>query len=170
MSNSTTEQTQTLGLSAPEKLQEHHDFSQFDCNEESINAFAKRAHKQAKLKNSVVYVICEKGTHLVKGYYTLSNGSVIRSDTPKNMQRSSPNEIPVIILGRLGVDKSYQGKGVGLDLLKDAIERSIQASKITAARAILVHALNQNLANFYKKYAGFIEGSTISPFTLFLAL
>lgn len=169
MSEKTAGKTQTLGLSAPEKLNENHDFSQFDCEEFSINEFAKKAHKQAKSRNAVIYVVCEKGTHIVKGYYTLSNGSVARNEPPKSMQRFSMNEIPVTILGRLGIDKDYQGKGIGLDLLQDAIERSIGAAEIIGSRAILVHALNQRLADFYKKYAGFQE-STISPLTLFLAL
>jgi GNAT superfamily N-acetyltransferase len=85
------------------------------------------------------------------------------------MQRFSMNEIPVTILGRLGVDKSYQGKGVGLDLLQDALQRAINAAEIIGSRAVLVHALNQKLADFYKKHAGFKE-SPITPLTLFMAL
>lgn len=169
MSTESTETTEALGLSAPEKLNEVHDFSQFDCDENSINKFAKEAHKQARNRNSVIYVVCEEGTNFVKGFYSLSNGSVARNEPPKNMQRFSMREIPVTILGRLGVDKDYQGKGVGLDLLKDALERSIIASEIIGSRAVLVHALDQRLADFYKKHAGFQE-STVSPLTLFLAL
>lgn len=169
MSNKITEKTKTLGLTAPEKLTEKHDFSQFDCNEPSINEFAVKAQKQSKYRNSVIYVVCESGTKFVKGYYTLANGSVIRSEPPKSMQRFSMSEIPVTILGRLGVDKDYQGKGVGLDLLQDALERSINAAEIIGSRAVLVHALDQRLADFYKKHAGFRE-STVSPLTLFLAL
>jgi GNAT superfamily N-acetyltransferase len=169
MSTKITGKTKTLGLSAPEKLTEEHDFSLFDCNETSINEFAITAHKQAKYRNSVIYVSCEAGTKDVKAYYTLSNGSVIRDEPPKSMQRSSMKEIPVTILGRLGVDKDYQGKGVGLDLLQDALKRSLASADIIGSRAVLVHALDQRLADFYKKHAGFKE-STVSPLTLFLAL
>lgn len=169
MPNKTVGKTETLGLSAPVKLTEAHDFSRFDCGEPSINDFAKKALKQARARNSVVYVTCQEDTNDVKGFYTLSNGSVMRSETPKNMQRFSMNEIPVTILGRLGVDKDYQGQGVGLDLLQDALERSIMAAEIIGSRAVLVHALDQRLADFYRKYAGFRE-SPISPLTLFLAL
>lgn len=169
MSDNAIAKTQTLGLSAPEKLNENHDFSQFDCKESSVNDFAKKAQKQAQSRNAVIYVVCEKGTNLVKGYYTLSNGSVARNEPPKNMQRFSMSEIPVTILGRLGVDKDYQGKGIGLDLLQDALQRSIVAAEVIGSRAILIHALDQRLADFYKKHAGFKE-STVSPLTLFLAL
>ena len=169
MSNEPNATTETLGLNAPIKLNEHHDLSQFDCGEPSVNDFAQKAHKQAKTRNAVIYVVCETGTNVVKGFYTLSNGSVARNEPPKSMQRFSMNEIPVTILGRLGVDKSYQGKGVGLDLLQDALQRAINAAEIIGSRAVLVHALNQKLADFYKKHAGFKE-SPITPLTLFMAL
>ena len=169
MSNETHATPETLGLTAPVKLNEHHDLSQFDCGEPSVNDFAQKAHKQAKTRNAVIYVVCETGTNVVKGFYTLSNGSVARNEPPKSMQRFSMSEIPVTILGRLGVDKSYQGKGVGLDLLQDALQRAIIAAEIIGSRAVLVHALSQNLADFYKKHAGFKE-SPITPLTLFMAL
>ena len=169
MSNETNATPETLGLTAPVKLNEHHDLSQFDCGEPSVNDFAQKAHKQAKTRNAVIYVVCETGTNVVKGFYTLSNGSVARNEPPKSMQRFSMSEIPVTILGRLGVDKSYQGKGVGLDLLQDALQRAIIAAEIIGSRAVLVHALNQKLADFYKKHAGFKE-SPITPLTLFMAL
>ena len=169
MSSETTSKAETLGLSAPEKLNPNHDFSQFDCGEDSINRFATQAHKQASFKNSVIYVVCETGTNTVRGFYTLSNGSVIRNEAPKGMQRFSTNEIPVTLLGRLGVDKGYQGRGIGLDLLQDALERSLAAATVVGSRAMLVHALNDKLAEFYKTRAGFKE-STVSPLTLFLSL
>jgi GNAT superfamily N-acetyltransferase len=169
VSNEINATPETLGLNAPVKLNEHHDMSMFDCGEPSVNDFAHKAHKQAKSRNAVIYVVCEAGTNVVKGFYTLSNGSVARNESPKNMQRFSMSEIPVTILGRLGVDKSYQGKGIGLDLLQDALQRAIIAAEIIGSRAVLVHALNQSLADFYKKHAGFKE-SPITPLTLFMAL
>lgn len=169
MPGETAGKTETLALSAPEKLHPQHDFSHFDCGAESINRFAIQAHKQAKFRNSVVYVVCEAGTDTVRGFYTLSNGSVIRNEAPRNMQRFSTNEIPVTLLGRLGVDRCCQGRGLGLDLLQDALERAIAAAAVVGSRAVLVHALDERMAEFYKKHAGFKE-STVSPLTLFLAL
>jgi GNAT superfamily N-acetyltransferase len=169
MSSKTATKTETLGLTAPEKLNDDHDLSQFECGEPTINDYARKAHKQAASRNAVIYVVCEKGSNIVKGFYTLSNGSVFRNEAPKNMQRFSQSEIPVTIMGRLGVDKEYQGQGIGLDLLKDALERSIVAAETVGSRAVLVHALNLSLADFYKKYAGFKE-SEVSPLTLFMAL
>ena len=169
MSAQASEQEETLGLSAPERLHERHDLSGFDCNEQSINEYLQKAKKQANHKNAVVYVVCEADTEVVKGFYTLSNGSVLRDEMPSKMARFSPTEIPVTVLGRIGVDTAFQGKGVGLDLLQDAIERALAASETVGSRAILIHALTQDLAEYYMKYAGFVQ-SPISPKTLLLSL
>jgi len=169
MSQGTTSKTKNLELSAPEKLNDTHDFSAFECGEASIDAYAKRAHKAHAAKDAIVYVTCRKDTTEVMGFFTLTNGATMRDEVPKKLQRNSPNPYPVTILGRLGVDKTIQGRGVAKALLQDAIERSIAASETVGSRALLVHALDQDLANFYKKYAGFIE-SSISPLTLMLSL
>jgi predicted N-acetyltransferase YhbS len=169
MPEATAPKAKNLGLSAPEKLNETHDFSAFECGQASIDAYAKRALKAQTAKDAVVYVTCRKGTMQVLGFYTLTNGSVMRDQAPKKLQRNAPNQCPVTVLGRLGVDRTIQGQGVAIALLQDAIERSIAASEAVGSRALLVHALDQGLADFYKKYAGFIE-SPVSPLTLMLSL
>ena len=83
--------TQNLELTAPEKLTDNHDFSGFDCGEMSINEYGKRAHKAQLAKDAVVYVACLKGTSTVVAFYTLTNGSVMRSEAPKAMQRNAPS-------------------------------------------------------------------------------
>jgi predicted GNAT family N-acyltransferase len=93
----------------------------------------------------------------------------MRDEAPKKLQRNAPNQYPVTVLGRLGVDISIQGYGVSVALLQDAIERAIAASETIGSRALLVHALDLKLADFYKKHAGFSE-SPISPLTLMLSL
>lgn len=169
MLTTTTSKTQTLDLTAPEKLNEEHDFSDFDCGIQSINEYAKRAHKEQGNNNAIIFVSCMRGTKKVRAFYTLTSGSVFRSELPRNMQRNTPSQYPVTILGRLGVDKSHQGNGVGLDLLADAIARAKSASETVASRAILVHALDHGLLDFYKGKAGFVA-SSISPLTLLLPL
>jgi GNAT superfamily N-acetyltransferase len=169
MPEATARKAKSLGLSAPEKLNETHDFSAFECGEVSIDAYVKRAHKAQSAKDAIVYVTCRKGSSQVLGFYTLTNGSVMRDIAPKKLQRNAPNQCPVTILGRLGVDRTIQGHGVASALLQDAIERSIAVSEAVGSRAILVHALDQRLADFYKKHAGFSE-SSVSPLTLMLSL
>jgi len=170
MPQETIGKTENLELTAPEKLDDTHDISAFDCREKSINEYLwNMARKAQDAKHAVVYVTCLKGTKVVKGFYTLTSGSVMRSEVPKILQRNSPKEHPVTILGRLGVDCTVQGRGVAKALLQDAIERSIGAAETVASSAILVQALDDKLAQFYRKHAGFIP-SPMLPLTLMLPL
>lgn len=70
--------------------------------------------------------------------------------------RGTPSQVPVAIIGRLARDQSYIGKGLGKDLLRDALTRIVAASQIIGVRAILVHALDDEVARFWKAHE-FIE-------------
>lgn len=79
-----------------------------------------------------------------------------------------PDPLPVMIIGRLAVHSVLQGQGLGLDLLSDAVQRTRQAARIVGIRAILVHALSDDAARFYRK-AGF-RSSPLEPMTLMVTL
>lgn len=172
MSSPASRTPKTMELSAPEKLNGQHILERFDSGEPSINDYLLRqAHKAQTAKQAVVYVCCRKGTPIVAAYYTLSSGSVARASVvPKNHQRNSPNVHPVTLLGRMGVTLEAQGLGYAIDLLQDAIERTISASQSIGSSALIVHPLNERLSSFYIKYAGFIPCPGITPITLMLPL
>jgi len=77
----------------------------------------------------------------VVGYYTLAVGAVARADAPGRIKRNMPDPVPVMVLGRLAVDKTFQGRGIGAGLLQDAVLRTVQAAEIAGIRAILIHAI-----------------------------
>ena len=77
-----------------------------------------------------------------------------------------PDPVPVMVLGRLGVDKDFQGRGIGSGLLRDAVLRTVQAAEIADIRAILVHALSDAAKRFYQRH-GFIA-SPIDPMTVII--
>ncbi len=79
-----------------------------------------------------------------------------------------PNPIPVMVLGRLAVDKAWQGHGIGKGLLKDAFLRTVRVSKDAGIRALLIHAISDSAKHFYKRY-GFVE-SPIASMTLMLTM
>lgn len=79
-----------------------------------------------------------------------------------------PDPVPVMLLGRLAVDLTAQGMGLGRALLKDAILRTLNAAEISGMRALLVHALEEKAAAFYR-HNGFIV-SPIDPLLLMLPL
>lgn len=169
MATTIAEQAVPLELSAPVKLNETHDVDSFDCGEDSINEYLKKKAIKAQLtKTATVLVTCIKGSNTVVGYYTLSNGTIMRADVvPKRAQRNSPDQHPITILGRMGVCKTFQGTGLSLDLIQDAVLRALTVSEEVASTALVVHPLNEQLVGLYEK-AGFIRSPQISAITMML--
>jgi len=89
----------------------------------------------------------------VVGYYSLTTGSVLRNVSPARIAKGlAAHPIGVILLARLAVDRSEQGTGLGKALLVDALTRAAAASDEIGARAILVHAIDDEAIAFYKKF------------------
>jgi GNAT superfamily N-acetyltransferase len=153
-------------LRAPERLTGRHDLSRFDCGDAGLNDWLKRRALKNEGESSRTYVVCAGDA--VVGFYCLAAGAVIRAEAPKPLQRNMPEQVPVILIGRLAVDAAHQGQGIGAGLLKDALLRAIAIAEAIGVRAILVHALNGKAAAFYARY-GF-QPSPIDPQTLLLPM
>jgi GNAT superfamily N-acetyltransferase len=104
----------------------------------------------------------------VVGYYSLAVGAVAHVEAPGRVRRNMPDAVPAMVLGRLAIDKSYQGSGIGTGLLRDAVLRTIQAADIAGIRVILVHAISETAKRFYEKY-GFIS-SPVDPMTVMITV
>jgi GNAT superfamily N-acetyltransferase len=154
-------------LSSPILLATDHQLDDFACNVDSLNDWLKKRAYQNQLSGaSRTYVVLE-GKRVV-GYYCLASGALELNDAPTQVRRNMPNPIPVAILGRLAVDKSFQGKGLGVALLQDAVVRTAQAGGILGIRGLLVHALSIEAKAFYEHH-GFVASPT-QPMTLILSL
>lgn len=92
----------------------------------------------------------------VADYYCISAGSVERAAAPGKLRRA-PDTIPVSIIGRLAVSRDYAGRGLGADLLADALRRIAIASQSIGIGAALVHAKDDTAKRFYLRCAEFIE-------------
>ena len=154
-------------LSAPEHLTAAHDVSAFDCGVVDLDEWLKkRALANEQTGASRTYVVCAGGR--VVGYYALASGGVAQVQAPGRVRRNMPNPLPVMIVGRLAVDRTWQGRSVGRSLLRDAVMRTVQAAKIGGIRAILVHAISEDAKRFYERY-GF-QSSPIDPMTLMITV
>lgn len=105
----------------------------------------------------------------VVAYYCISVGAVDRAAAPGKLRRNAPDTIPVSIIGRLAVDRDYSDKGLGADLLADALRRIAVASQSIGIGAVLVHAKSAAARRFYLRCAEFIEYPEDSR-TLFLPI
>lgn len=154
-------------IRAPKLLADSHELEAFDCGASSLDHWLKRrARGNQASGSSRVYVACRGD--IVVGYYALAAGAVERDEAPSKIRRNMPSPIPVIILGRLAVDKREQGGGIGAALLRDALLRAMNASEEIGAAAVLVHALDDRAKAFYLDH-GFVE-SPVEPLVLMLRI
>ena len=127
-----------------------HDLGRFDCGNGALNTWLKSNALESEGQSARTYVACE--SNVVVGYDRIATGSVERRALPSKLKRQQglPNQIPVAIIGRLARDITYRGTGLGLDLLQDALRRIVSASEIIGVRCVLVHAIDDNAAKFWK--------------------
>ena len=139
-------------LSRVELLASQHDVSDFDCGKHaSLNDWLQRfARMNQASGESRTYVVHRENK--VAGYYSLAPGSVSRKQATVRAGKSAPEPIPVVLLARLAVHKYEQGHGLGAALLKDALQRAYAGASIIGGRAILVHAIDEEAAAFYRRY------------------
>jgi GNAT superfamily N-acetyltransferase len=154
-------------LSSPVLLAADYQLGDFTCGVDSLDDWLKRrAHPNQVNGASRTYVVTE-GKKVV-GYYCLASGALELSDTPTSIRRNMPVPVPVAILGRLAVDKSCQGRGLGVALLQNVVVRTAQAAGILGIRGLLVHSLSIEAKAFYEHH-GFVASPT-QPMTLILSL
>lgn len=154
-------------LAAPEPLTAHHDTNAFTCGVESLDRWLKqRALKNQITGASRTFVVCEDKR--VLAYYALASSAVAAELATGRLRRNMPDPIPVVVLGRLAIDQSLHGQGIGRALVRDACLRVMAAADVIGIRGLLVHALSPELQTFYE-HVGF-ESSPLQPMTLMATL
>ncbi len=151
-------------------IADQHDRSQFDCGESSLNDFLKQYARQNEEKGvSRTFVLVREGEQRVLGYHTLAAGQFDRDNLPQKAAKKLPKyPVPVVVLGRLAVDRSVQGEGLGRVLLEDAMRRALNVSEQIGCYAVLVRALHAKAAEFYAKL-GFVPFAD-DPLQLYLPI
>lgn len=152
---------------APEPLSDHHGLDGFDSGVAALDDWLRRRARANQVSGaSRTYVACRDGR--VVAYYALASGSVMAAGASGRFRRNMPDPIPVAILGRLAIDRSAQGAGLGRSLVRDAAGRVLQAADILGIRGLLVHAISDQAHGFYVAM-GF-EPSPLDPMTLLVTL
>ena len=153
---------------AIDRLTRDHDPSSFDCGKPSLDNWLKRYALTNQQNDSARTYVAARGTTVV-GYYSLTAGSVQREASPARVAKGlAAHPIGVILLARLAIDRREQGTGLGKALLVDALSRAADAADSIGARAILVHAIDEEAIAFYKKFD--FEPSPLEPKQLMLLM
>lgn len=153
-----------------EPLSATHVRSDFSCGHAPLDDYLrKQAGQHARKAMGRTFAAVRPGQRHVIGYYTLSASSVEFAQAPEALQRKLPRyPLPVALLGKLAVDQTAQGEGLGEYLLMDALRRIVHISAQMAVLAVEVHALDERAKRFYLKY-GF-QPFLDQPLHLFLPL
>lgn len=155
-----------INVTAPELLSEEHVLQPFDCGNDVLSDWLRRrALKNQYLNASRTFVICLECTKRVVGYYSIATGSVSHADLGRSLRQNMPDPVPVILLGRLAIDKCTQGHNFGKWLLNDAVTRVSNLADQVGIKAIMVHAIDEQAKTFYE-YFGFVQSPSV-PKTLF---
>jgi GNAT superfamily N-acetyltransferase len=156
-----------MTVEAPRRITSEHDVSGFDCGVPALDDWLKRrALQNESSRASRTFVVTAGGR--VVGYYALATGGISQAAATGRVRRNMPEPIPVMVLGRLAVDRAYQGSGLGSALLRDALLRTLAAAEVAGIRAVLLHAISEDAKRFYGRH-GFME-SPLDPMTMMISL
>ncbi|WP_431324066.1 GNAT family N-acetyltransferase [Rhizobium sp. YTU87027] len=138
-----------MTLTAPTPLADHHELAVFSSGVPELDDWLRRRARTNQAGGaSRTFVACEKNR--VVAYYALASGAVKQPEAPGRFRRNMPDPIPVAVLGRLAIDQSYQGRGVGRALVRDAGLRLLNAAEILGIRGVLAHAISDDARAFYE--------------------
>jgi predicted N-acetyltransferase YhbS len=145
----------TAGFAGTERYDAaRHDVTDFCCGNELLDRWLVRYAGQNQRRDAARTFVAVSDDRHVHGYYSLVAGQLdhheATSETRRGLSQRFP--IPVAILARLAVDVGLQHQGIGAALLNDALARVVRASEQVAVRAMVVHAVDDNAADFYERF------------------
>jgi len=138
----------------PQPLGSEHRINGFDCGVGSLDIWlVKHARAAAGAGSARTYVVMDAEQERVVGYHALSLASIEHAGATGRARKGMPQHpIPAMLLARLAVDKTVQGKGIGAFLLRDAMSRALSVAEQAGMRLLLVHALNDEARAFYEHF------------------
>ena len=151
----------------PEPLTPAHSLEAFDCGVHSLNDWLKMRALQNQGSGASRTFVALEGAQVV-GYYALASSAIAPTATPGRFRRNMPDPVPVVVLARLAMAQSHQGRGLGRALFQDAGLRVIHAAEAIGIRGLLVHALSEQAKDFYLRLG--LTPSPLEPMTLMVTV
>jgi GNAT superfamily N-acetyltransferase len=139
-----------------EVLDERHRLTTFECGKPELDLWLRESARHAQAMRTCTTTVWQSGDGVVVAYYGLSAPVIEKQRLSRSIARGNPERIPATLIGRLALDRSLQGNGLGGALLADALEKILLASRAIAVRFVVVDAIDEDAAKFYQKH-GFKE-------------
>jgi GNAT superfamily N-acetyltransferase len=146
-------------LRAPEPLAVSHDVSRFSNGvHSSLDQWLRERSRPSEGLSARTYVVCTTDEpNRVVGYFSISAAVEQRNALPSaKLRRHMPEQVPLLLIGRLAVDAQWRGRTLGSALLADALRRCLAASEIAGARGVVAHAIDDAAIGFYERH-GFVR-------------
>jgi GNAT superfamily N-acetyltransferase len=156
-----------LPLTRPEPLSDLHELNDFFSGVSSLDDWLKRRAQANQVSGASRTFVLADGRKVV-GYYALASGAIAVASGVGRFRRNMPDPIPVVVLGRLAIDRAQQGRGLGRALFRDCALRVAHAADTIGIRGIVVHAISDQAKAFYEAL-GF-DPSPAEPMTLMVTL
>jgi GNAT superfamily N-acetyltransferase len=145
----------------PERLSPDHDVSGFQNGRHpTLDTWLRDRALASEGPSARTYVICDAAApERVVGYYAISTAMEQRAALPTaRMRRGMPDRVPLLLIGRMAIDRDFQRRGLGTELLADALRRCLSAADIAGVRGIIAHAIDDDAVGFYRRH-----GFQLSP-------
>jgi|BEDMetMinimDraft_2_1075160.scaffolds.fasta_scaffold17115_2 GNAT superfamily N-acetyltransferase len=145
-------------LLPPERLNATHNVSEFQNGRHpSLDEWLRERALASEGLSARTYVICPADApNQVVGYYAITTAMAQRLSLPSaKLRRGMPEQVPLMLIGRLAVEQRYHGIGLGTDLLADAFKRCLTVSEVAGVRAVVTHAIDEAAMAFYQRH-GFL--------------
>lgn len=136
-------------------LDKAHDRKSFDCGNDGLNRYLReQARQDADKRVAAPFALTQPGSLKVLGFCTLSSSIIPVDELPPDLMKRLPRygQLQVALLGRLAVDRSVGGQGVGEFLLADALRRSLEAAQQITAMTVIVEAKDERAESFYRHF------------------
>ncbi len=151
-----------------EPLSDGYDLDDFTCGHPSLDAWLREHAHNATRQGTRTYLLIEAGTDAVGGYFAIAPHLLERDEAPRRVGRGAPGRIPAILLAKLGLHEPLHGRGLGAELLVHALTTIVVAARAAGGRLIVVDAIDDNAASFYRAHD--FEPTPNDPHRLILKL
>ncbi len=138
-----------------ERLSSAHHLDPFESGVADLDRWLRNSAQVAGAAGTAATYVLYRGDRVV-GYYALAMSAVVHAGAPSRLRRGMPDPVPIVLLARLAVDRTEQGRRLGGHLLVDALRRCARGGREFGARAVVVDAIDERAAEFYRHF-GFYD-------------